>query len=53
MVGEAASLADIALFAYTHVAEGGGFVLAGYPAVEAWLARVAALPRFEPMVGQR
>ena len=38
------TLADIALYAYTHVAEGGGFELHRYPAVEAWLVRVAALP---------
>lgn len=47
--GHAASLADIALFAYTHVAEEGGFDLARYPAVEAWLERVAALEGFIPM----
>lgn len=39
------TLADIALYAYTHVAGEGGFDLSRYPAVEAWLARVAALPR--------
>ncbi len=45
LCGDAFTLADIALYAYTHVAEeGGGFVLAGYPAVQAWLARVAARP---------
>ena len=49
LVGERPSLADIALFAYTHVAEGGGFRLADYPAVQAWLARVAALPGFVPI----
>jgi len=38
------TLADIALYAYTHTAEEGGFVLKDYPAVVAWLARVAALP---------
>ena len=38
------SLADIALYAYTHVCEDGGFELRRYPAVQAWLARVAALP---------
>ena len=47
LVGNALSLADIALYAYTHVAEeGGGFRLADYPNVEAWLARVAAAPGF-------
>jgi len=38
------TLADIALYAYTHVAEEGGFALHPYPKVRAWLARVAALP---------
>jgi glutathione S-transferase len=42
-VGDGPTLADIALYAYTHVAGEGGFVLADYPAVSAWLARVAAL----------
>lgn len=36
------SIADIALYAYTHVAEEGGFDLAAYPALRAWLDRVAA-----------
>ncbi|WP_298674704.1 glutathione S-transferase family protein [uncultured Sphingomonas sp.] len=45
------TLADIALYAYTHVAGEGGFDLARYPAVEAWLARVAALPRHIVMGG--
>ena len=45
-VGDAASLADIVLFAYTHVAEEGGFDLSLYPAVRAWLKRVEALPKF-------
>jgi len=37
-------LADIALYAYTHVAHEGDFDLAGYPAIRGWLARVAAEP---------
>jgi glutathione S-transferase len=36
------SIADIALYAYTHVAGEGGFDLEGFPAVRAWLERVAA-----------
>ena len=49
-VGTSVTLADIALYAYTHVAEeGGGFRLAEYPNVEAWLARVAALPGYVPI----
>ncbi|HVO00357.1 MAG TPA: glutathione S-transferase family protein [Steroidobacteraceae bacterium] len=38
------TIADIALYGYTHVAEDGGIELAPYPAVRAWLARVAAQP---------
>ena len=38
------SVADIALYAYTHVCEDGGYQLGRYPAVQAWIARVAALP---------
>ena len=42
--GEAYSIADIALYGYTHSAGDGGFDLAAYPKVSAWLARVAAQP---------
>jgi glutathione S-transferase len=44
LVGDRLSLADVALYAYTHVAEEGGFDLAAYPAVTAWLETVAATP---------
>jgi len=44
-VGDAYSIADIALYAYTHVAPEGGFDLAPFPAVRAWIARVAEQPR--------
>jgi len=44
LVGESMSLADIALYAYTHVAHEGGFSLDAYPAIRAWLARVASGP---------
>jgi glutathione S-transferase len=47
--GDAFSLADIALYAYTHVAEEGGFDLKPFPAVRAWLARVAAEPGHIPI----
>ena len=40
----AIKLADIALYAYSHVAEQAGFTLHAYPAVRAWLARVASQP---------
>jgi len=43
-VGERYSIADIALYAYTHVADEGGFDLTGFPAVGAWLRRVRAQP---------
>lgn len=43
------SLADIALYAYTHVAGEGGFDLARYPAVGRWLERVAAAPGYLPI----
>ena len=48
-VGRAPSLADIVLFAYTHVAPEGGFDLGGYPAVRVWLERVAAMPGRVPI----
>jgi glutathione S-transferase len=44
IVGERYSIADIALYAYTHVAPEGGFELEPYPGVQAWLARIAAQP---------
>ncbi len=43
------SIADIALYAYTHVAEEGGFDLKPYPALRAWLGRVAARPGHIPI----
>ena len=48
-VGDALSLADIALYAYTHVAEEGGFALEPHAAVRAWLERVAAEPGHVPI----
>jgi glutathione S-transferase len=44
LVGERYTIADIALYAYTHVAPEGGFELEPYPAIRAWLERVAAQP---------
>jgi glutathione S-transferase len=44
LVGGTYTIADIALFAYTHVAPEGGFELEPYPAINAWLDRVAAQP---------
>jgi glutathione S-transferase len=45
LVGGSPTLADIALYAYTHVAPEAGFDLSRYPAIAAWLERVAAMPR--------
>ncbi|MFJ4133961.1 MULTISPECIES: glutathione S-transferase family protein [Pseudomonas] len=50
LVGERYSIADIALYAYTHVAHEGGFDLAPYPAVQAWLQRVASHPKHVAML---
>ncbi|HEV2816087.1 MAG TPA: glutathione S-transferase family protein [Allosphingosinicella sp.] len=49
LVGDSLSLADIALYAYTHVAESGGFRLGDTPNVAAWLKRVAATPGYVAM----
>ena len=47
--GDSFSIADIALFAYTHVAEEGDFSLEPYPAVGAWIERIKARPNFVAM----
>jgi glutathione S-transferase len=44
------SIADISLFAYTHVAGEGGFPLDDFPKIRAWLERVKAQPGFVPML---
>ena len=49
LVGAGMTLADIALYAYTHVAGEGGFELEGYPAIGAWLERVASEPGHVPI----
>jgi glutathione S-transferase len=51
LVGTTFTIADISLYAYTHVAHEGGFELSDYPAVQAWLKRVAAEPKHIPMSG--
>jgi glutathione S-transferase len=48
-VADRYSIADIALYAYTHVAEEGGFDLAGFPAIRAWFERVRAQPGHIPI----
>lgn len=50
MVGDAFSIADIGLYAYSHVADQGGFDLSVFPAVQAWCARVASMPGHVPML---
>lgn len=49
LVGGAFSIADIALYAYTHVADEGGFDLGEYAAIRAWLDRIAARDAYVPM----
>ncbi len=49
LAGDVLSVADIALYAYTHVAGEGGFDLDAYPAIGAWLKRVEADPGHVPM----
>ena len=48
-VGSGITLADIALYAYTHVAPEGGFDLGEYPAIRAWIDRIAAEPGHVPI----
>lgn len=49
LLGDAYTLADVALYAYTHVAPDGGFALDAYPAIRAWIRRVEAEPRWAPI----
>jgi glutathione S-transferase len=49
LVGDGMTLADVALYAYTHVAPEGGFELDRYPAIGAWLERVAGEPGHVPI----
>lgn len=48
-VGDTATLADISLYAYTHVCDEGGFSLDAYPAIRAWFKRIEALPGYLEM----
>jgi glutathione S-transferase len=48
-VGEAPTLADLVLYAYTHVADEGGFELGRYPSITSWIERVAAMPGHVPI----
>jgi glutathione S-transferase len=49
LVGDRYSIADISLYAYTHVADEGGFDLGRYASTRAWLARVKDQPGYIPM----
>jgi glutathione S-transferase len=49
LVGENITTADISLFAYTHVADEGGFDLRNYPAILAWLDRVKSTANYIAM----
>jgi len=52
LLGGTPSIADISLYAYTHVADQGGFDLAGFPAVRAWIGRFPGLPGYVPFAGR-
>lgn len=43
------TIADITLYAYTHVANEGGFELSGYPAINAWFSRIESQPGYITM----
>ncbi len=49
LVGNGPTLADLALYAYTHVAHEGGFDLAPYNGIKAWLKRIEALEGYQPI----
>jgi glutathione S-transferase len=49
LVGDGVTLADIALFAYTHVADEAGYRLEDYPAISAWIAEFKRLPWYSPI----
>ena len=49
LVADRFTLADISLYAYTHVAPEGGVSLEAYPAIRAWMLRIASQPRHAPI----
>ncbi|HEX4729688.1 MAG TPA: glutathione S-transferase family protein [Solirubrobacterales bacterium] len=49
LVGDGVTVADLALYAYTHVADEGGFEMDRFPAIAAWLERIRALPGYIPI----
>ena len=50
LVGASPTIADVALFPYTYMAEEGGYELTSFPHINAWLDRMEALPGFVPLV---
>jgi glutathione S-transferase len=50
LVGDSMTTADIALYAYTHVAHEGGFELNNYPAIRSWINRIQSLPMYKEMI---
>src|SRR3546814_15990075 len=52
LLGAGPSVANVSLYAYTHVANQGGFDLAAYPGVRAWIDRVPALKGYAPFAGR-
>ncbi|MCC5815943.1 MAG: glutathione S-transferase family protein [Leptospira sp.] len=49
LVGETVTLADISLYAYTHVADEGGFDLSNFPSINSWLRRIQSIPGYSAM----
>jgi glutathione S-transferase len=49
LVGDHYTIADISVFGYTHVAEGGGFDFAEFPEIAAWIEKVEKTDRFVPL----
>jgi len=52
LVADQLTLADIALYAYTHVAPEAGFALEPYPRIRAWLRRLESEPRWAPITAR-
>ena len=53
LVGDGLTVADFSLYAYTHVADEGGFDLAPYAGIRRWLERIERHPRHTPMPARR
>jgi len=52
LIGDSPTIADISLYAYTHICHEGGFDLSDYPGIRVWLERVEALPGYIGMPGE-